>query len=510
MSTKTFIYRNNTGGSNLRSNEANINTGVERTEMMLINNMEIYRDGGFASQKGNVQLNTGVTDTSKILAIGEYKTASATYAIYTKASGKAYSMPSIGGPETQIKTGLDTEAITQWVSFNSKVVGFNGVNQPWSWNGTTAVDLTGTPASWVSTKPTTAAVFGGKRIFAAAGSSIYYCALGNELDWTTPSDAGSLTGLFNDNTNITGITEYGSALSVHSASPGITLIAGTQPSDYTAKRIASNRAMAGKLAFATINDLQFFFSGDGILPLLTTDLGIIRLGKEYEISTKIKPFLTATETELAINAINSAYNSSVILLPNYARNELIAYFKTSGNTYFDTAAIYNFDSQNWAFRQASLVTAAARVGDSILTGTSDGKILKEFSGTTLVSGTFTKRLLSGYYDFGAPNLKKRLTRMYFWFKTTTDLDVTLKLRTDYNTAIEVTRRITQSGVSGSTNYSGGAYGDSSYAASNVMPIQFPVNIDMSKSVQIDLVSSDPTVDFRLIQYGFEVEYGDEY
>ena len=85
MTTRTFIYRDNTGGSNLRSNEANINTASERTEMMLINNMEIYREGGFASQKGNIQLNTGVTDNSEMTAIGEYKTSNGTYAIYTKS-----------------------------------------------------------------------------------------------------------------------------------------------------------------------------------------------------------------------------------------------------------------------------------------------------------------------------------------------------------------------------------------------------------------------------------------
>ncbi len=84
--TKTFYYRDNTGGSNLRSNEVNINKSPTQAEMALIQNMDIYREGGFQAQLGNRQLKTGVTDTSAVLSIGQFRKGGNTYAVYTKAS----------------------------------------------------------------------------------------------------------------------------------------------------------------------------------------------------------------------------------------------------------------------------------------------------------------------------------------------------------------------------------------------------------------------------------------
>src|SRR4051812_13940750 len=97
--TKTFYYRDNTGGSNMRSNEANVNQGPQQTEMVLIQNMDIYREGGFQAQLGNRQLNSGVTDATSVLGIGQYRSGNNTYAIYTKASGSAYVLPIAGGAE---------------------------------------------------------------------------------------------------------------------------------------------------------------------------------------------------------------------------------------------------------------------------------------------------------------------------------------------------------------------------------------------------------------------------
>lgn len=513
--TKTFYYRDNTGGSNLRSSEAKINQTQQATEMWYIQNLDIYRDGGFQSQLGNTQLNTDVTDATAIVGLGQYKTDDATKIMYTKASGKAYSIDIDGGPEVEIPvyvsgattptlvTPLDDEALVKWVEYNGVVTFWNGVDNPWQYDGASALTLTGTPTAWSSSKPYTADVDGGRRIFAAAESSIYYCALGDQNDWTTASDAGSFTDIFNDSTSIINVSNYGDRVSFQSRKPAIYLLSGTAPSSYAVNKIASNRSAAGKLCVATVQDYQYFFSGDAILPIITTELGIIKLGKEYDISQKIKPFITGTESELPLLPIDQNSIDTAITLPYDFKNQLVTYFKSSGSSTYDVAAIYNFDTNGWIFRTATPVTAAARVGDDIITGTSDGKILKEFSGISPVSGTFLKKVISPFFDFGVPDKQKQIVRFYIVFKANTNLDLTFNLYTNYSRTRAYTQAVTSMGISENA-YGTAIYGTSTYASSQIVDVAFPINIQ-AKSFQFELIANDSEMDFRVIYYAFEIE-----
>lgn len=507
--TQTYYYRNNTGGSNMRSNEANVNQGLQGTEMVLIQNMDIFREGGFQGQGGNVQLNTSITDATAILGIGQYRTSAGTFFVYVKASGNAYVLPIAGGIEgAPIKTGLSTTATPKFVEYNSKVIAFNGVDPPWGWNGTIAADLTGTPAAWSTNKPVTAAIDGGKRIFAAVntatGFTIYYCALGNENDWTTASDAGSFSNVFNDSTAVTNLSNYGSNVAIHTSKPAIYLMTGTQPSNYSVNPMASNRAATGINAASTVQDYQYFYSGDSILPIITTELGVIKLGKQFDISQKIKPFLTGGDTELPINPVDPADNANVILLPYDTRNQLIAYFRTQGSSNFDTAAIFNMDTNAWVFRKATRLTTASRVGDYIITGTPGGLILREFTGVTVAGDTYIKRLMMPCFDFGVPNNDKQLIRFYIVFKANTNLNLTLKIYTDYNSSPAYQTPITTTDIILNT-YGTGIYGTSTYASTQLMDIELgPINLQ-AKRFQVEIASNDSVTDFRIIYYAFEVE-----
>jgi hypothetical protein len=207
---EVFIYKDNTGGTCFSSNEMNINQSMQRTEMALIQNMEIYREGGFQAQKGNRQINTGAIDETAVLGIVHYQTAGTTYAIFTKASGKAYVMDASGGAENEIKTGLNASAIPQFVEFEGKCGVFNGSNTPFFANGTTnpGPDVTTPHGDWATTKPHTVCNLRDGRILAAAASTLYYCKQGDENNWTAVSDAGTITDMFSDVTKINAISNY--------------------------------------------------------------------------------------------------------------------------------------------------------------------------------------------------------------------------------------------------------------------------------------------------------------
>jgi hypothetical protein len=518
MMAEFFIYRDNTGGVNLRSNEANINSGQERTEATFINNIEVYKEGGFSAQNGNTQLNTGVTDETEILGIGQYKNGSDVFAVYVKASGKAYYMNVTGGAETEIKSGLNTTAIPQFVEFNGKVLCFNGQDAPWAFDGSTipAVNLTGTPAAWSSEKPYTAAVYRGGRVFAASASTLYWCALGNENDWTAAGDAGQITALFSDNSDIVALADYDTAIAIFTASPKIYLLQGTSPANYTTDPVASNRAAKGKLGLAKSNDQLFFFAGDSILPLITTELGVIKIAKDTDLTYKISPFINGEGGELPLLELSPTLASSAILLSNVKKNELIAYFKSVSDNGYDTAAIFNFNSLSWVFRQGTPATAAAMVGDKALTGTADGKVLEEFTGTSIAqvtatgvtNSTFTKQLYTAWFGFNQPYFQKRVTRFFVTVKSAGPVTLTLKLNKDYNSDVVWEREI-EIGSNSDSAYGEATYGSGTYGTTSVQFSDFPIDL-WFKTLRAQFETTDDALSFRVLEYAFEVEYGNPY
>lgn len=508
---QVFIYRDNTGGSNLRSNELNINQSIQKTEMIYIQNAEIFREGGFQAQKGNEQINT-TSDATRVLGIGEYRTATSVKAIYVKASGKAYTLDLSSGTETEIETGLDTSAVPIFVNYNGNVLAFNGDDMPWVYDGSSSAAVTTPPADWTTSKPTTACNIRGGRILAAAGSTLYWNKSGDENDWTTASDAGQITDVYTDVAPFIALATYGQSASVHTDSNRIYIFSGDTDSTYAVQPMATNRAAVSKLGIATVNDNQWFFAGDSILPVTTTDLGVIKLGKETEISYKIHPFLSGTEQDLVISPIDRAKVDEVILLPYNLKNELIGYFKSanSGTDDYDIAAIYNFNNGTWVFRKATPVSAAGIVDGRLLTGTDDGKILEEFVGSSIVgSSPFQKRILSPFFDFGAPHLKKRILRMWLWIKSSTDVSLTIRFQTDYNTETVLERTVELMELSTAAAYNVGAYDVNTYAEVSVLDDDFPLNLT-AHNFQMDIISNSSTQDFRIIGYGFEVEFDDAY
>lgn len=505
--TQTFIYRDNTGGINLRANEARLNQGMDKTEFGLITNLEVYREGGFSLQKGNVQLNESVTDTTQILGIGQFEHSSGTRIIYTKASGKAYWLPLAGGAETEIKTGLDASAVPHFVEYYGKVVAFNGANTPWHWDGTTVADVTTPPAGWSSLKPSTACSIRGGRLLAAAGSTLYWNKQGDINNWTAANDAGFVLDPYGTGAAITALRSYGPAAAAHTDANKIFIFTGDSYSNYAVSPMASNRSAIGKLAVATINDLQYFFSGDRILPIITTDLGAVRLGKEYDLAAKLSPLFSGTIEDLQVYPLDRDTLNGSILLPYDLKNELIAYFRTQNSDYLDMAAIFNFDTGSWVFRQATPVTAAAIVGGNVITGTSDGKILQEFVGNTIVGGlTYSQTLTSPFFDFGAPHIKKRLLKHWVWYKSSANMTVTMRYKTNWNGDIIHEREIQLSDGGGSAAYGYGAYGEDSYSSFEVMFDSIEPATISGQSFCFEILTSDPAQDFKILMFGFDVEF----
>lgn len=504
MASKVFRYRDNVGGVNLISSDFRINDSEKQTDMGYIENFDIYQEGGFRAQKGNVQLNTGISDATRITGISPYLTSSGVYrVVYVKASGNAYVMDLAGGAETLIYTGL-AESNPQFAQLANGLYCVDGVNVPWYYDGTTANVITLRPGAWTTTPPSRIASIRGVRLLASAGSTLYYCTLGNPLDWTG-SGSGNIVDPFGDTSGVRNLTAYGASVAVHTAANRIYLFSGTEPANYAVTPIASNQSAIGSMAATTVNATQYFFTGDRIVPLVTTDLGVIRINEQVDIARKITPFFTGVDTNLPLTLALQTELSSVILLPYDTRNQAVMYVKTDPGTVYDTALLYSFDRGGWTFRKMTPVTAAASVNGRILTGTSAGQILQEFVGDTAVNvSAIPRRLVSPYFSLGSPEMEKEWLRFYMWFRTSTEISGTLTLKRNYNQRVLTTRTVTATLPSeskyGSATYGTGIYADTVNISYQIGPLGLLAN-----SMQWELTSTTTGFDFRIPAFALEVE-----
>lgn len=508
---KSYVYRDNTGGTNFKASNAKINTTTERTEYRLILNLRNYQEGGFERQEGNTQLNTGISDATEVLSIGQYTDGNDIYIIYTKASGNAYVLALGGGAEgSAIKGSLNASAKSVFAELNGSVIVVNGADAMWKYNTSGgASNISTPPTAWTTTKPHLVSAFQGERVFAIAGSTLYWCDQGDEDTWTTANDSGSVTDAYGDASSFTAMAPYGDRLALYKKNRVYT-VTGTDFDNYAIVPLVSNRSATGKYAVATIDDTQWFYTGTGIIPLITTELGVVKLGpRGSDISRSIRPFFAYANESLPILPHMASSNEDVIMLPYFDRNELIVYCKTASADYYDTAAIFSFDHLGWVFRQASNITAAANVGGKIITGTSDGRILQEFSGATLYDDSaLTPRLLSGPIDFGGPHRMDEITHAYFWFETADDLDVTVNWYTDYRQSTDdAPNELETTGNTDAAAYGVGAYGSDPYSATAVKLSRYDPSV-IGRAVQFDLTSQGEQEDFRLTHYVLDVEQKD--
>jgi hypothetical protein len=407
--------------------------------------------------------------------------------------------------QTSIKTGLSASAIPSYIQFADSIYSFNGVDTPWYWNGVSQSNITTPAVAWATKQPSLVSQIRGNRLLAAAGSSLYWCVLGNPNDWVG-TGAGSITDPFGDTADIRCLAPYGANVAVHSGRNRVYLFTGTDPANFALNPVASNQSGIGRQAVTTVNATQYFFTGTQILPLVTTDLGVIKLNESLDIGRRITPFFNGVDPGISVDIASQTNLQDAIFLPYDKKNQLIAYFKTSPGLIYNYAEIFNFNKGGWVFRKMTPITAAAIVNGKLLTGTADGKILQEFTGSTIVgASTIEKRIVSPYFSFGAPDLEKQLLKLYFWFKSSNATPATLKLRTNYKQQIRTTRSIPIT-LPAESVYNQAVYGSGYYA--DTATASFILNLPgvIANAIQFELLSTEPSFDFRFLAYAMEIEY----
>lgn len=154
------------------------------------------------------------------------------------------------GTTTDLVTGLTTGRRWSFATYNDRLICVNGADAPRRTNGTVAgtTTLGGSP-------PTTAQfVFThGNRVFMITvdSSTLSWCALNNEEDWTTGANAGSMVVARNDGGNLLwGLSFVSEALL--GKENNVYRLQGTNPSTFAVTNVVPARTSVGGTSFQAI------------------------------------------------------------------------------------------------------------------------------------------------------------------------------------------------------------------------------------------------------------------
>ncbi len=390
-------FFNNTGGLNNFSSMASLNQSENNTDWFDAQNVEGHKSGGLIKMKGNKNiLHTTLPEGTQILGIWDYTKQGFHYPIIITSEGKLYRINFETGILSEKYSGLNKMAKCAFVNFNNGVIITNGIDPPLFYE-----EYYGASFLQDNAPVGIAMEVYKARIFIASGSGLFYSALGNPNDWSSPNDAGAIINFHNDSSPITGLKNYGEFLAIYKKN-GIYVLSGSAPSDFVIKPVA-DKGSVSPWAIGTVNNNQYFFNGESITTLNFNSLGQITIADD--ISIKIKNIFPE---------LNSQKFSEVICIPYQGKNQIWYYFASKTSEALNVCYIYDYFHKSWFKRVGLPINCGTVINEKIFTGTPDGKILLEdvedsFDGKAIKAWWF-----SPWFTFGTPDALKEIISFNVW------------------------------------------------------------------------------------------------
>ena len=176
-------------------------------------NINLHQNGR-GKRGGTTKVNsTAVSGGPQILGLFDFQLAASSFQMFAATDGKIYK-----NTTSAIKTGMSTTNKYNFSVFDQEVYICDGANTPQTWDGAAAntSDITTPAADWSTTQPIQMVAHGrnaSRRMWAIAGSAVYYSKLNDGKDWTH-SSAGKITIDTEDAYGLVGMIEFGNRLVV--------------------------------------------------------------------------------------------------------------------------------------------------------------------------------------------------------------------------------------------------------------------------------------------------------
>lgn len=479
-------YFNNTGGLNKFASVASLNESEKKTEWLDAQNVEGHKSGGIVKMKGNTNVCfSSLPAGTKILGIWDYVKGNNHYPIINTSEGNVYKLNLDTGTLELIYSGLSITHKCCYANYNNGVIITNGYNTPLFYEENAgAYVLSGNAPAGLSIEVYKA------RVFIASGSTLHYSALGNQNDWITENDAGYISNFHNDSSPITAIKNYGEFLAIYKAH-GTYILSGSSPDDFVIKPVA-DKGSCGAWGIGTIDDNQFFFSGDSITPLRFNELGQIRLADD--ISIKIKP---------VFDDFDSQKYDQIVCIPYKKKNQIWFYFASKSSSDLDVCYVYDYFHRAWYLRKGIPIICGAVIDGVIYTGTSDGRILREdysdsFDGLAIEAWWF-----SPWFTFGHPSLQKEFNVCNIWVYQDQKYPLEFIYSKDYNGLDQKFSAVSLS-TNTDLNWDQGLWDNESWTSSRAVKKKVSIK-GACESLQIGVRNLEAEQPFAVIGYSFDFE-----
>lgn len=282
---------------------------------------------------------------------------------------------SILGEYKVVSIQSDTQLTVQGTIHNTIITGYAYTDYFHKFNPT-AKDTQNTSIEERLIKGLAINSYEGRLWIGSYDGNLYYSALGLYDDFDLKSDAGFYGNFQEDNSDFTALGIWSEYLIAHKRQ-GTYIVDGTNDDATTWTIKPYSESTCESQQSYVSNDIGYFIYSklnQSILPLLSRSLyNTTYQGKE--ISTKIKDSFQYLD--------NTKYNE--IYIAYHPLKQYLMFYMNfiNGNGYSNKCFIYDIQTKSWLVRVLPQnVTAAYEIDNEIYIGTEEGKVLREFYGST--------------------------------------------------------------------------------------------------------------------------------
>lgn len=417
---QTFFY-NLAGGINQSASKTALGLDTKKLYWADSQNIEILYDNGIIRQKGNALL-LQLTTEEEIIALHQLKDDKTYNILMATNVGKLYVYSAKSETLTQLNKTIDASSRVNFVDFLDGVVVGSKKNDLFYINndpGYLIEDCNFKDSQNNYIKADIICVFAG-RIWVAAGSTLYFSALGKYNDFTTANDAGYINNFYTDTNSITALKTYKDYLAIYKEN-SVYLLSGTSNDDFKIVPFA-DKGTTSFSGVATVNNKQYFIN-QGVFSMEQAGLlSQITLGDE--LSLKIRP---------EFEKFDKSRFDEIIIIHYEAKNQIWFFIPYNNDEYFHTIWIYNYTTDSWFKRVLpQSITTACLLDGCIITADASGKVYKEDSGNTFNGDAIKFMWKSPFLAGGNSNVKKTVEEFYFVLDETYDNNFEFSVYKDYD------------------------------------------------------------------------------
>lgn len=367
------------GGMNSRTSELflgrEVRFSIRKDEARLLVNLVRSQSGLLATRFGRVKLNASAISPAAgdavVRSIFELRPTNGNDSVLVNVGNGVFKYSA--GSFVSQGTVATNNLRMLWCQFKDKALGINGTDTMVSYDGTALTTVAGAPTDGA------AIASHRNRVWILRGRTLSYCALGDETDWTTPNNAGSLPVPTSKGKGGTALFSLWDRLIV-ATHDQVFQVLGSSPATFALEPInlQNGHGANGAAMIAAGNDI-YYCNKRGVHGLSITDAQSVTGDVAYNyITGQVEPTWQSINTGNITNivAVHDSTHSLVVFLCNRTGTT---------NTEAFVADYYHLDEQGrptWSLYANTPFASAAEVSSlnskpEVLFGSYDGFVYRQ-------------------------------------------------------------------------------------------------------------------------------------